>query len=709
MNRVFSLLTLSVLASALQAQITDPIAGSEQLTLLPPVATGSEGEIHYTVDFKSRTGRTYVLEETNELSLTKWRRFPVLLFGNEIPVSPPTESPSGTPPEPPRPLVFTNSYDSGQEIFAPIAPVFWPPAMDSAEPRQFFRLRYADGLLDPLWGDYDRDGVCNNDEVTQRQTDPFAYPDEDLTDSDLNGQPDGLPDAWERFRLGTLDHSATDTNAAHQTYAALYALDRRDSDTVPDNPPDGLPDDWELFRFGNLNQTGTSANLALFRKDRVKLTSHRFGAQVFKYDSNRSNNAFSNELVTTSTVYLLGSSGGSMIVTYSSTDFTDISAILVWPSNRLYGEQEDPTDLATHYAEYTSSLVGSVRHYAFDAEPDTGAYVARDLLRTLDGRPLERFLNQEGAPRLRTAPLAITSLPLTHVGPKAFPIILRDFPYYSPVFPEFGNFKYSGLAESTDRILKPNGNTVPQLVDNQLDGASLVGLPRLAPAYYTKYPGDTGNRFAEWFTHPDAFGFNILPELNGGLVFNEEALPHKNDAGFYNAESTNSHAFTIELHLRVDNLSSESGLSVNSDDDLWIFINGQLVHDGGGRHTSDGYDTWISLSPFLETSNGSCLVDVFYAERQTSGALFKITPNNATLHPIYSYQVVAEVDLPTTLSYSLIQSPTGMTIDARTGRILWDYANPIYNVSEDNYDVTVSVSDSRGYTAIQSFTISLDL
>lgn len=702
MNRVLSLLTLSVLASALPAQITDPIAGSEQLTLLPPVATGSEGEIHYTVDFKSRTGRTYVLEETNELSLTKWRRFPVLLFGNEIPVSPPAESPSGTPPEPPRPLVFTNSYDSGQEIFAPIAPVFWPPAMDSAEPRQFFRLRYVDGLLDPLWGDYDRDGVNNNDEVTSpAATDPFAYPDEDITDSDS----DKLPDAWERYRLGTLDYGATDTNAAHQTYADLYALERRDNDSVPD----GLPDDWELFRFGNLNQTGTSENLALFREDRVKLTAHRYGAQIFKYDPNHPNNAFGTDPTTPPKVYLLGSSGGSMIVTYTSTNFADISEIRVWPSNRKYGtpdvaDEYDPPDLAIHYAHYTSDLVNSVRHYTFTPVPATGDYVARDLLRTLDGRPLERFLNQAGAPRLRSSPLAITSLPLTHVGPDAFPIILRDFPYYSPVFPEFGQFKHAGLAAYPDRMALTDG-----LISSQQDGGPLVGLPRLAPAFYTEYPEDTGNRFAAWFNHPDAFGFNLSPQFNDRLAFDEETLPHKNDVGLYRAESTNSHAFSAELHLRVNNLSSESTLNVNSDDDLWVFINGQLVHDGGGRHLSDYYDTSISLAPFWETPNSSCQVDIFYAERQTSGALLRLTPNNATLHPIYAYQVVAEADLPTTLSYSLTQSPIGMVIDARTGRILWDYTNPAHNITSDNYNVTVSVADSRGYTATQSFTITLDL
>lgn len=692
--------TLFVARSAAEAVL----AANEGLTLQHSPSGDPLAPHLYTVDFWARTGRVYLVEETADLALGPWRPLPLLLIGAER-LSEPQRFNSSDPGDgglysvPPELLRFASSGD-----------------------RQFVRIRGFDGLLDPRLGDHDRDGVCNYDETTITQTNPFAYPDEDLADS----EPDGLPDAWERYRLGTTARGPADTDSAGRAYADLYAGEKRDTDA------DGLPDDWERFRCGGSLAEGPfdtregKSNLARFREDRVKLASPRYGAQFFKYDRFRPGNAFDLEPENALKVYLLGSQGGSMIVTYSDATYADIASVRVWPSNRRYGVPENPApgqppDLATHYADYTGEWLGGARVYAYSATPATGTHVARDLLRSLDGRPLERVSLPSGQLRLRRAPLAITSLPLTALGPDAFPILLRDFPYDSPVFPEFGG----------DNSVISYGMIAPEL-----KGGPLVGFPRLADSFFASRPRDSGHRFAGWYSHPDAFGFN-LPRVNtpsvdygplSGLRDLDDFFPHRNDVGTRAVPvlRPSSHAFTAELHLRLDYDLATTSLYFENDDDLWVFINGKLVLDLGGRVSTR--TTGISLanmretvrnreganSTFLSAATGSCVVDIFYAERATGQATLTVQANTP-LHPIYVYQVAAEADLPTPLAYSLTQAPPGMMIDSQSGRVLWDYlarnrdADPANDIAAGSYPVTISVSDSRGYTVTQSFVLTVQL
>ena len=70
----------------------------------------------------------------------------------------------------------------------------------------------------------------------------------------------------------------------------------------------------------------------------------------------------------------------------------------------------------------------------------------------------------------------------------------------------------------------------------------------------------------------------------------------------------------------------------------------------------------------------------------------------------YRYQVLAQDAEGEPLTYSLVQAPSGMTIDSTTGLVSWTGA-PIGPGLPGGYDVTIQVSDGRSGVDSQSFTL----
>lgn len=149
------------------------------------------------------------------------------------------------------------------------------------------------------------------------------------------------------------------------------------------------------------------------------------------------------------------------------------------------------------------------------------------------------------------------------------------------------------------------------------------------------YAGLTGNpttsgqaNFDQWYN--DVGGVNMSaplsitledPDLNGVYTYiNNDFFPIDGQLLGNQGRSHNYH-FTFELETDFTYQGGET-FTFTGDDDLWVFIDGQLVIDLGGVHTAQTAS--VNLDDLGLTIGDTYSFNLFFAERHTTQSTFRI-------------------------------------------------------------------------------------
>ena len=144
-------------------------------------------------------------------------------------------------------------------------------------------------------------------------------------------------------------------------------------------------------------------------------------------------------------------------------------------------------------------------------------------------------------------------------------------------------------------------------------------------------PTTTGaTNFNMWFNDTPNFNMSLVDSLtftkdiNGNYVFSSNTFFPLDGLLLGNDGRTHNYHFTMEMHTMFT-YQLDQEFSFTGDDDVWVFINGQLVIDLGGVHTAQTGS--VDLDTLGLTVGENYSLDMFFAERHTVLSNFTATTN----------------------------------------------------------------------------------
>ena len=148
------------------------------------------------------------------------------------------------------------------------------------------------------------------------------------------------------------------------------------------------------------------------------------------------------------------------------------------------------------------------------------------------------------------------------------------------------------------------------------------------PVWNTLKPGFTSQaNFDQWYR--DTAGVNVSAPLSLTLTEGPGGIYSYSSSAFFpidnqllgNQGRSHNFHFTFELHNLFTYVPGQT-FDFTGDDDLWLFINDQLVVDLGGVHGA--LSSSVNLDTLGLTPGSTYNFDLFFAERHTSQSNFKV-------------------------------------------------------------------------------------